>query len=89
MADIQIAPYTFKRLNVHSIYIQRAEYTFTRHLADIQQAFGRHSNSSLHIHKAEGLELWNEDPMFLAVREEFWISKMNSKHKGMNRNKGS
>ena len=33
-------------------------------------------------------KVWNKDPMFLAVCEEFWIKKMNSKHKGMNRNRG-
>ena len=31
---------------------------------------------------------WNRDPMFLTVREEFWIKKMNTKYKGMNRNRG-
>ena len=33
-------------------------------------------------------KVWNRDPMFLTVREEFWIKKMNTKHKGMNRNRG-
>ena len=31
-------------------------------------------------------KVWNTDPMFMAVREDFWIKKMNSKHCGMNRN---
>ena len=33
-------------------------------------------------------KVFNKDPMFLTVREEFWIRQFNSKYKGMNRNKG-
>ena len=31
-------------------------------------------------------KVWNTDPMFLAVREEYWIRKLNTKHRGINRN---
>ena len=59
----------------------------------LEKAVGAHFNGP--GHKVSDMSMtilekvWNEDPMYLAVREEFWINKMNSKHKGMNRNKGS
>ena len=31
-------------------------------------------------------KVWSKDPMVLAVREEFWIKKLNSNYKGINRN---
>ena len=33
-------------------------------------------------------KVWNKDPMFLMVREEFWIKKMNTKYNGINRYRG-
>ena len=60
---------------------------------NLEKAVGAHFNGP--GHKVSDMSMtilqkvWNKDPMFLAVREDFWINKMNSKHKGMNRNKGS
>ena len=58
---------------------------------DLDKAIGAHYNGP--GHKVSDMsvtileKVWNTDPMFLAVREEFWINKMNSKHRGMNRNR--
>ena len=60
---------------------------------DLEKAVGAHFNGP--GHKVSDMsvtileKVWNEDPMFLAVREDYWINKMNTKHKGMNRNRGS
>ena len=32
-------------------------------------------------------KVWSKDPMVLAVREEMWIRLLNSKHRGINRNR--
>ena len=59
----------------------------------LEKAFGAHINGP--GHKVSDMsvtileKVWNEDPMFLAVREDYWINKMNTKHKGMNKNRGS
>ena len=60
---------------------------------NLEKAVGAHFNGP--GHKVSDMSMtilekvWNEDPMFLAVREDYWINKMNTKHKGMNRNRGS
>ena len=59
---------------------------------DLEKAVGAHFNGP--GHKVSDMsvtileKVWNKDPMFLAVREEFWINKINTKHKGLNRYKG-
>ena len=58
---------------------------------NLEKAVGAHFNGP--GHKVSDMsvtileKVWNTDPMFLAVREDFWIKKMNSKYRGMNRNR--
>ena len=57
-----------------------------------EKAVGAHFNGP--GHKVSDMavtileKVWNPDLMHLAVREEFWIKKVNSKYGGMNRNRG-
>ena len=57
---------------------------------NFQKATGEHFNQR--GHKLSDFEcsilekIHNKDPMYLSVREEFWIRKFNTKYKGMNRN---
>ena len=55
------------------------------------KATGEHFNSLAHRlsdFECSILEkVHNKDPMFLTVREEYWIRKFNTKYKGMNKNK--
>ena len=58
---------------------------------NLEKAVGAHFNGP--GHKVSDMsvtileKVWNKDPMFLTVREDHWIKKMNSKHRGMNRNR--
>ena len=58
----------------------------------LDKATGEHFNRPGHKCADMGVtiveKVFNKDPMFLTVREEFWIRQFNSKYKGMNRNKG-
>ena len=58
---------------------------------NLDKAVGAHFNGP--DHKVSDMavtileKVWSKDPMFLAVREEYWIRKLNSKYRGMNRNR--
>ena len=58
----------------------------------LEKAVGAHFNGP--GHKVSDMsvtileKVWNTDPMYLSVREEFWINKLNCKNRGMNRKKG-
>ena len=62
------------------------------HYKALDKATGEHFNRPGHKCADMGVtileKVYNKDPMFLTVREEFWIRQFNSKYKGMNRNKG-
>ena len=51
---------------------------------NLEKAVGAHFNGP--GHKVSDMsvtileKVWNKDPMFLTVREEFWIKKMTTKH---------
>ena len=70
------------RMSQHRNYILKRQ---------LEKATGEHFNSG--AHKISDFEcsiiekVINKDPMYLAVREEFWIRKFNTKYKGINKNK--
>ena len=78
----------------HRMYQHRVSVTGTdgKTGPNLEKAVGAHFNGP--GHKVSDMsvtileKVWNKDPMFLTVREEFWIKKMNTKYKGMNRNRG-
>ena len=58
---------------------------------NLDKAIGAHFNGP--GHKVSDMavtileKVWSKDPMVLAVREEMWIRLLNSKHRGINRNR--
>ena len=70
------------RMGQHRSYVTKKQ---------LFKATGEHFNSLAHRlsdFECSILEkVHNKDPMFLTVREEYWIRKFNTKYKGMNKNK--
>ena len=70
------------RMGQHRNYVTKKQ---------IEKATGEHFNSR--GHRLSDFEctiiekIYSKDPMYLSVREEFWIRKFNTKYKGLNRNK--
>ena len=67
---------------------QHRSYVSNRNL---EKATGEHFNKRGHRladFECSIIEKVHEkDPMFLSVREEYWIRRFNTKYKGMNKNK--
>ena len=76
----------------HRMYQHRVSVTGTdgKTGPNLDKAIGAHFNGP--GHKVSDMsvtileKVWSKDPMVLAVREELWIRRLNSKYRGINRN---
>ena len=77
----------------HRMYQHRVSVTGTdgKTGPNLDKAIGAHFNGP--GHKVSDMavtileKVWSKDPMVLAVREEMWIRLLNSKYRGINRNR--
>ena len=67
-----------------------SEHRGTINNKKIDKSVGEHFNSRGHNladFSFSVLEkVFNQDPMYLTIREDQWIKKFNTKHKGLNKN---